>query len=138
MAVDEMCCRHGVECVAQISGGKYKPKHMAYQKFYSIDKQSAYIEKSQFVITHGGFGVIGDVLCKGKPLLVFPRPPEEGPNDQRPVVKRLYERYGFCVSNNLEEFSSHFVAMLNDDSGRREYLLETNVPAIIGDFLNQI
>jgi len=137
-AVDELCFESGCECVAQISGGDYKPRHMSYQKFFSPSEQADHIENSQFVITHGGFGVIGDVMRQGKPLLVFPRLPKEAAHDQVPVAKRLAMQYGFSLSSNLDELRSMFFLMLNDDSCKRTYHLETNVPKIIGDFLNRI
>ena len=134
-AVDLLCAEYKVECIAQISGGSYKPHHMTYQSFYSSDVQANYIGESQFVIAHGGFGIIGDVMRHGKALLVFPRPPEEGPNDQRPVAEKLAEQYGFSLSTNLDELRAMFSSMLKDTVSESDYRLETNVPSLVSEFL---
>lgn len=137
-AVDDLCAQHEVECVAQISGGNYEPQNMSYQPFYSAEDQQKLISNSQFVVTHGGFGVIGDIMRQGKPLLVFPRPPGEGPNDQRPVAKRLAEQYDFKFCDNLDELRSEFVIMLNSSNLNINYSLESNIPHIICDYLSSV
>jgi len=137
-AVDNLCAQYNIKGYAQISGGSYKPKHMLYQKFYSSEEQSTFIENSDFIISHGGFGVIGDILRQGSPLLVFPRPPAEGPNDQRPVAKKLAELFGFTLCQDIDDLKNKFAVMTNSQLTKKSYNLESDIPSIITDYLKSI
>lgn len=137
-AVDKLCEQYMVECTAQISNGSYTPRYITSKPFFSAEEQFACIKDCRFVIAHGGFGVIGDILRQGKPLLVFPRKPEEGPNDQRPVAKRLAEQFDFHLCNELDDLERVFLLMLNASIALRPFSFKSNVPTIIRDYLGTI
>jgi UDP-N-acetylglucosamine transferase subunit ALG13 len=138
MAVDQLCAQHNVDCIAQISDGQYTPSHMSFKQFFSAEEQQRNIENSQFVISHGGLGIIGDILRQGKPLLVFPRLPEEAAHDQRPAVARLAEIHQFYCSNTEEELNQDFVTLLNQPEGVISYELDSNIPQLISQYLKSI
>ena len=135
-AVDDLCFKYRVQCVAQISCGKYIPKHMSYNEFCSVEEQRKYIENSEFVITHGGIGAIGDIMRQGKPMIVFPRLPEEAGHDQMPVSKRLSDTYGFSLCENINDLNDVFKEMLGSSNSFIDYPLGSNIPNLISDYLS--
>lgn len=134
-AVDRLCGKYRVECVAQIGKSSYRPANMAFSDFYDSEQHIALIASSQAVITHGGFGVIGDIMRRQKPFLIVPRKPDEGPNDQRETAVRLAKTYNLNLCMDIDELESHFVALINSNDVPPEYRLETDIPNLISSFL---
>ncbi len=135
--VDHLCNKYKVRGVAQISGGIYTPNHMKSAGFYPQEIQQQYLEECDFVITHGGFGVVGDLLRLGKPFIVFPRPLNEGPNDQRPVAYKLAKIFNLTVCHNLDDLERYFKEFLEKKSGKISNNLNNNIPELISDFINK-
>ena len=136
--VDDLVALHPVECVAQIAGGSYVPENFRYQRFFNSSEQNDFIKSAQFVISHGGFGVIGDIIRMGKPMIVVPRPPEEGPNDQRPVARRLASQFGFPLCESFAALQEQFMLMMASDTSSLKYQLDTDIPETIADFLRTL
>lgn len=133
--MDDISSELQLNCIAQISGGKYIPKNMEYSSFYSVEDQEKLISKSDFIISHGGFGVIGDMLRKNKEFIVFPRPPEEGPNDQRPVANKLAAMYGFGICDTYEQLKYEIISKHKKNNDRPCYNTGSNIPEIITQYL---
>jgi UDP-N-acetylglucosamine transferase subunit ALG13 len=136
-AVDKLCQKYSLEVVAQIAGGSYKPQFMEYSDFFPQNVQNEYLANCDLVITHGGFGVIGDLLRLGKPFVVFPRPPGEGPNNQVPVAIKLSEKYRFTLCNTESELEGVIKHLSNQHNKIQVNSLECNVPELIFNFLQQ-
>lgn len=134
-AVDVLCGKHNIECVAQIGKTSYCPSNMSFSDFYDSAQHNAYIASSQAIITHGGFGVIGDIMRLQKPFLIVPRRPEEGPNDQREMALRLAQMYNLNLCMDINDLESHFLKLINTTGTPARYNLDTNIPRLISDFL---
>lgn len=61
------------EVIVQAGSTKYKSKNMKIYDFMSMEKFSENIEKSDYIITHGGVGTILDSLKKNKKVIAVPR-----------------------------------------------------------------
>tara|TARA_R110000744_G_scaffold305580_1_gene413855 strand:- start:2216 stop:2683 length:468 start_codon:yes stop_codon:yes gene_type:complete len=133
--IDDICLELNLDCIAQISGGNYLPKNMKYSRFFAIDQQAEHINSSDIIISHGGFGIIGDMLRKNKKFIVFPRPPSEGPNDQRPVAKKLSSIYGFSLCESVESLKNEIIRLQSPNCSLPSYHVESNVPDIISKYL---
>ena len=133
--IDDISLELNLDCVAQISGGKYLPKNMKHSKFFAIEEQEEHIKNSDIIISHGGFGIIGDMLRKNKKFIVFPRPPGEGPNDQRPVAKKLSTTYGFSLCESVESLMNEIIRLQSPDCSMPNYHVESNVSDIISQYL---
>jgi UDP-N-acetylglucosamine transferase subunit ALG13 len=134
-AVDTLCGKHHLECIAQTGESSYKPAHMIYSNFYPHKEHHRNIANSEFVITHGGFGVIGDIMRLGKPLLVVPRKPSEAGHDQREMAIRLARIYEFGLCLDINEIERHVLELLSSQSHYVNYDLGSNIPELIADFL---
>lgn len=121
--------------VAQISGGQYLPENIEYKRYFEESKHFELINHSNLVIAHGGFGIIGDCLRLRKRLIVVPRHPKEGPNDQRPVAIRLAEMYGFEICMDDTKLSAQVTKCLSNSNSTVDYNLDCNISELISDFL---
>ncbi|KKY02174.1 hypothetical protein VN21_04585 [Paraclostridium benzoelyticum] len=95
------------EVYAQIGYCTYKPKNYNYEKF--IDKQTieTLIDKSEFVISHGGSGNIIENLKKKKKIIVIPRDvdfEEHVDNHQFELVNKFAELGLIMVANDEKTF----------------------------------
>lgn len=89
------------EIIVQRGHTKYESKRLKLIDFISIDEMKEYIEKSEFVITHGGVGSIIDALNLGKKVLAVPRLKkyvEHVDDHQKEICKKL------CEEGYIEQF----------------------------------
>ena len=135
-AIDTLCGKHNLECKAQIGANSYKPDHMTFSEFYTYEEHCKNIAYSDFVITHGGFGVIGDIMRIGKPFLVVPRTSSEGPNDQRDMAVRLASIYKLNLCMDIDNIERPFIDLLNAQCHRDKYDISSNIPQLVAEFLN--
>ena len=94
------------EIIVQRGNTKYESKRLKLIDFISIDEMKQYIEKAEFVITHGGVGSIIDALNLGKKVLAVPRLKkytEHVDDHQKEICEKLCEE-GY-IEQLLEEDS---------------------------------
>lgn len=94
------------EIVAQVGYTKYNGTKIKTFDFLEKEEFLKYIEKSEFVITHGGVGSIFDALLKDKKVLAIPRLKkydEHVDDHQVEIVKKLSEE-DYIVDYNPEEY----------------------------------
>ncbi len=137
-ALDFVSSEIDTHFVAQISGGKYQPKNIEYERYFEESKHFELINRSKLVIAHGGFGIIGDCLRMEKRLIVAPRFPNEGPNDQRPVASRLAEVYGFELCMDFTKLGIQVKKHLNNCNLKVDYDLNCNISELVNNFLQDI
>lgn len=61
------------EIFAQTGYSDYKPQNYKYKEFLDRDEFTAWEEKADIVITHGGTGAIIGAVKKGKKVIAVPR-----------------------------------------------------------------
>lgn len=61
------------QVIVQAGATKYKSKRMELHKMISMEAFLNYIEKSDYIITHGGVGSILDAMRKNKKIIAVPR-----------------------------------------------------------------
>ncbi len=72
--VDEWAAEHGRQDVfAQIGGGGYEPRHVAWERFLSPSEFQERMTSAELVVGHAGVGTILTSLELQVPLVVFPR-----------------------------------------------------------------
>lgn len=94
------------EIIVQRGNTKYESKRLKLIDFISINEMKQYIEKAEFVITHGGVGSIIDALNLGKKVLAVPRLKkytEHVDDHQKEICEKLCEE-GY-IEQLLEEDS---------------------------------
>lgn len=73
-AVDQWAALHtDQKIVAQIAGGKYRPRHIQAQPFMDAELFHKHVKNASLLVTHAGMGCIITALELGKPIIVVPR-----------------------------------------------------------------
>lgn len=87
------------DVVVQIGSTNYHSKNLKILKMLSIEDFNNYIEKSRFVISHGGVGSIIDTLKKGKKVIAVPRLSkyEEMANDHQVQIVSEFAKLGYII-----------------------------------------
>lgn len=74
-AIDELIEKGVIQedVFAQTGYSDYEPKNFKYKQFLDREEFSAYQDKSDLIITHGGTGAIVGALKKEKKVIAVPR-----------------------------------------------------------------
>ena len=92
--------------IAQIGITKYTTNNMELFDYTTNEEMLNYIEKADYIITHGGVGTIFNCLKKGKKVIVVPRLAKYGEhhNDHQLQVVEEFTKKGYILDgSNLEE-----------------------------------
>ena len=133
--IDKLCGIHEIECIAQIGVSSYKPVNLDYRDFFMQEEHLNNIENAKFIITHGGFGIIGDIMRMQKPMIIAPRKPGEGPNDQIEMAKNISEMHDIPLCLEIKDLEQLFLSLLNMKDEKIIYNFNNNVSSIISDYL---
>ena len=98
--MDDWAGRHDEEVIMQTGFSDYAPKHCKWQKFYTYDWITKFMDDARIVITHGGPSSFITPLQMGKLPIVVPRKYDFGEhvNDhQMSFCSELEKRYGYIV-----------------------------------------
>jgi len=110
--VDDFCAENnGLEVIAQIGGGEYKPRRFEFMDQLSITEFDRLFERASLVISHAGMGSILTALSNAKPVLIMPRRADlnEHRNDhQLGTAKQFANKKGCFVFNDLNELRSQY------------------------------
>jgi len=77
--------------VVQAGSTKYVSKNMTILDYIPMNEFKNYIEKSSYIITHGGVGTILDSLNLGKKIIAVPRLKEYGEHENDHQVQIIEE-----------------------------------------------
>ena len=106
-AVDEWASHHeDVKVFAQIGDTDLKPKHLEWSQFLDPTEFKEKMESCDAVVAHAGMGTILTAMQLGKPVLVMPRQPEEGAqnNHQIASAQAFSGRGAIMAAMNDDEF----------------------------------
>lgn len=95
--IDEWVSISGEECFAQISTGKYKPKHFNSKEYLTEQEFNEVFQKASVIISHAGMGTIISSLKEEKILLTLPRllKYKEHRNDHQIATTEAFSEKGF-------------------------------------------
>lgn len=95
--------------IVQAGNTKYETKELEVLSLISIKQFNEYIQKSDYIITHGGVGTILDSLKQNKKIISVPRLQEYGEHENNHQLEIINEfsKLGYLVGcediNDLEE-----------------------------------
>lgn len=92
--------------IVQAGSTKFNSNCMEVIDYIPMNEFSAYIEKCDFMITHGGVGTILDGLKKGKKIIAIPRLKLYGEheNDHQVQIIEEFVKLGYILTcENLEQ-----------------------------------
>ena len=108
-AMDEWASHHeGVKVFAQIGDSNLKPGNIEWSQFLEPKEFKEKMESCDAVVAHAGMGTILTAMQLGKPVLIMPRQPEEGAqnNHQIASAQAFDGRGGIMAAMNNEEFQT--------------------------------
>jgi beta-1,4-N-acetylglucosaminyltransferase len=134
-AADSLSSHLEEKIIAQIGHVTYQPKQIEYFRFCTQEEMLSYINRARLVISHAGFGIIGNAIRSNKPMILVPREKKYGE-----AVDKQYELAEYLASSNesivcVRDVSrlSGAVRSLNDM--RACYNYRTVIPELITDFI---
>jgi UDP-N-acetylglucosamine transferase subunit ALG13 len=71
-SMDELTSSLPEKVIMQIGRGKYVPKHCEYFRF--APSLTPYYEQASLVVSHGGLGIVTEVMTLGLPLIAVEDP----------------------------------------------------------------
>lgn len=104
------------EVFAQTGYSTYQPKYFLYKNFLNREEFKKCIEKSSFVITHGGTGAIISSLKIGKKVIAVPRRVEFGEhvdNHQLQLLAQFDELNLVSACYELNDLEDHLIGIGN-------------------------
>ncbi len=115
----------------------YIPKYAEYFDFVGRDKMLELIRKAEIVITHAGFGILGDCIKERKRIIVVPREKKynESVNPQFELAEYLTKTTTglICVRDisKLRSMINHLMTVTPN------YQFTTKIPELIQNFIDR-
>lgn len=128
------------EVFAQTGYSTYRPKYFLYKEFLNQEEYKDCIEKSSFVITHGGTGAIIGSLKKGKKVIAVPRRVEFGEhvdNHQLQLLAQFDELNLVSACYEMNDLRNHLMGISNKEFASYHSNTE-KIVASIDQFLSSI
>jgi UDP-N-acetylglucosamine transferase subunit ALG13 len=127
----------GKQVIAQIGNAEYTPKHCQWFRFASHAQIISYIQGAEFIVTHGGYAILGECLRAAKPVLAVPRSRERGEavNDQIELLERLHELGLIDFVRGPEELSGYLRFGRIPPVPKHEFV--SRIPELIKRFVDQ-
>ncbi|GAG00358.1 unnamed protein product [marine sediment metagenome] len=91
--MDELSTSLPEKMIMQIGRGQYTPKHCEYFRF--APSLSPYYERASLVVSHGGLGIVTEVLTRGRPLVAV-EDPDQPDRHQREILS-IWEQEGHLI-----------------------------------------
>jgi UDP-N-acetylglucosamine transferase subunit ALG13 len=79
--------------IMQIGRGRYTPEHCEYFRF--VPSLRPYYERASLVVSHGGLGVVTEVLSIGRPLVAV-EDPDQPDRHQREILG-IWEQESYLI-----------------------------------------
>lgn len=108
-AMDRLAPNLGMEVIAQVGKGDYRPRNMEARVSIAPAEFEALVEHSKLIVAHAGIGTILTAQRLQRPILLFPRRFDHGEhrNDHQVATARnLQGRSGLLVAMNEEEIQT--------------------------------
>lgn len=101
--MDEMSLNMPEEIIIQIGRSSYIPQYCRYFRF--APSLEPYYDRASLVISHGGLGIVTEVLGRKCPLVALENPNQ--PDRHQREILRVWEQEGYLIwckdLNNLPE-----------------------------------
>ena len=91
--MDDLSLRLAEKTIMQIGRGRYTPEHCDYFRF--APSLLPYYERSSLVVSHGGLGIVTEVLTVGRPLVAV-EDPDQPDRHQREILG-VWEQAGHLL-----------------------------------------
>jgi UDP-N-acetylglucosamine transferase subunit ALG13 len=130
-AMDGLSTSLSEDVVMQIGHSGYVPKHCEYFRF--APSLFPYYERASLVVSHGGLGIVTEVLNYGRPLVTV-EDPDQPDRHQREILSE-WEREGHLVwCKDMEQLPEAIKQAMSQEFRSYE-VPECRIHTIIAEFL---
>lgn len=137
-AADAAAARLGLSGLAQIAGGRYRPRHLAWVRLLPPAELRARLSRRPLVVTHAGVGLVGDAMRAGCRIVAVPRLASRrpgAPNDQTGFLARIAQEQPLHPCFDPRELPDVLERVLADPGPEPVYRLGSDAPRILAAFL---
>ncbi len=129
----------GLEGLAQIGDGGFRPRRLAWRRFLPPAELRALLERRPLLVTHGGMGLLGEGMRAGCRIVAVPRrrptTAAHPSNDQRAFLEALARIHPILLCPEPDELVRVLARIGDGDATPVAYRLGSNVSRIVTDFL---
>ena len=134
--VDIIAEKVNEEILVQTGHATYIPKKCKFFKYCSHEEMLAHINAASIVISHSGFGIIGNSIRLKKPMILVPREIKYGE-----AIDRQYELAEYMASQNKSILCVRDVNQLPEAIDeirniRVDYHYNTIIPELIEQYIS--
>ncbi len=121
------------EVIIQIGLGKFQPQHCKWFTFeLSLEK---YYQKAGLIISHGGPGIVFEVLRKGKRLIAIPNRKRTDPRHQVEFLQALAEETSALIYCDSTVNLKSCLEGIDEHKFEKYHQPKCNIPDVISEFL---
>jgi UDP-N-acetylglucosamine transferase subunit ALG13 len=122
--------------IAQIGSSTFEPLNIEWFRFRDYLEIQKLIRSSEFVIAHGGLGIISECLRENTPIVVVPRVGSEMLHSQYELVSYLSEKGYLDYVNKPEELYPYLTGEKLPKT--RKFDFQTKIPEIINNYIREV
>ena len=137
-AADRAAARLGLSGLAQIAGGRYRPRHLSWVRLLAPEELRAHLARRPLVITHAGVGSVGDAMRAGCRIVAVPRLASRrpgAPNDQTGFLARIAQEQPIRPCFDPRDLPEVLERVLAEPGPEPVYRLGSDAPRLLADFL---
>ena len=140
--LDEIAFELNIPIVIQTGNTKYKPLNCEYFSFKPKDAVKCIMQKSELIVSQGGYGSMTDAIMQNKKLIAVPRLIEmkESQDNQVELVEYFESKGYLKACYNIEKLEEIIKQTLANRFTFNKYERETDIKVsnIIKDYLDEI
>ena len=127
------------EVIVQAGNTKFESKKMKIIDFVSQKELEEYINKSSYVITHGGVGSITEALKQNKRIIAVPRKEEykEHVNNHQIQIVENFNEQGFIIGIQDVKELENAIKMIPNFKPNKYKSNTQNILKIIEEFIGK-
>jgi beta-1,4-N-acetylglucosaminyltransferase len=136
-AVDNLAATISEEIIIQLGVVNYIPNNAKYFNFCSPSQMASLMDQANIIISHAGFGIIGECISKKKRLILIPREKKfnEAVDNQVELAEYLARTTKgiLCIRN-----ASHLkLAFDQINNIAPDYQFTNRIPELIQNFIDR-
>ena len=136
-AVDDLAATISEEIIIQRGFATYIPKNAKYFNFCPPTQMTSLIYQANIIISHAGFGIIGECISKKKRLILIPREKKfnEAVDNQVELAEYLAQTTkGILCIRDVNQLKSAFDQI---DKITPDYQFVNRIPELIQNFIDR-
>ncbi|MFH1588830.1 MAG: glycosyltransferase [Candidatus Diapherotrites archaeon] len=130
--------KNGLEFFAQTGNTKFEPKNFSFERFLSPKEMNEKIDWAELILCHGGAGIIGPSILKGKKIIVAPRLKEfneHTDSHQLELGKGIQEKYGIPCITDFDKLEKEIKKELMKKAMKRKR--ENKMEELVKEFIEK-